>query len=204
MTLNILQVPVFPTSLAASVTSTRPSSCPCRSAGCRHLTQNPLTILSPDGRLRLVPSNVHRGPEEALFPHTGRHRIRSLMQASRPLQPHTPIHNPLSVALPSAYPRSLMLAQALKREGVSPAASAPQPQPQPSDPPARAPSQPAAAQWQPLVPAPAPAPPRQQPSAAAAPQPQQARPLARAAPSSQPLPSDGRDKSRIRVCVRKR
>ena len=120
----------------------------------------------------------------------------------QPLHSHPHIHNQLSVVIPSAYLRSLMLAQALKREGVSPAASAPQPPP--SDPPARAPSQPAAAQWQPLVPAPAPAPPRQQPSAAAAPPPQQPRPLARAAPASQPLPSDGRDKSRIRVCVRKR
>ena len=189
-----------PTSLAASVTSTRPSSCPCRSAGCRHLTQNPLTISSPDGRLRLVPSNVHRGPEEALFPHTGRATPRHRKHSLPASHPH--IHNQLSVVIPSAYLRSLMLAQALKREGVSPAASAPQPPP--SDPPARAPSQPAAAQWQPLVPAPAPAPPRQQPSAAAAPPPQQPRPLARAAPASQPLPSDGRDKSRIRVCVRKR
>lgn len=74
----------------------------------------------------------------------------------QPLHSHPHIHNQLSVVIPSAYLRSLMLAQALKREGVSPAASAPQPPP--SDPPARAPSQPAAAQWQPLVPAPAPAP----------------------------------------------
>lgn len=52
------------------------------------LTQNPLTISSPDGRLRLVPSNIHRGPEETLFPHTGRatprHRIRTLMPGLAP------------------------------------------------------------------------------------------------------------------------
>ena len=57
------------------------------------LTQNPFTISSPDGRLRLVPSNVHRGSEEALFPHTGRatprHRKHSLPATTALAPPHT-------------------------------------------------------------------------------------------------------------------